>query len=226
MNSRMIASALMSVTAGTAMMLFPSCEDGILVGIYDEPEEKSAYGFVQTETLVGHGTIYINTSQYTHWVCLDFQEATADSVNIVLGDPFPEQWDMAVHRYDVKTNGGSAAMTSWTDIEEFEDSGTMPEDAAFVSDIMTDDVIAVDMSGMMQGNIVYAQDWYNPELSKWLDVDTSTMPPVYTKSDNVFVLRLADGRNIALRLENYMDGSGTKGYMTIQYKTLTGEVEL
>ena len=46
------------------------------------------------------------------------------------------------------------------------------------------------------------------------------MPPIYTKSDNVFVLRTSDGRKIAIRLENYMDGSGTKGYMTIQYKTI------
>lgn len=221
-----MASAMASLAAGMAMVLFPSCEDGILGGLYDEPEAESEYGFLQTETLVSHGTVYINTSQYTHWVYLDFKEARADSVNIVSGDPAPEQWDMAVHRYDVKTNGGAAAMTASTDIEEFEDSGTMPDEGSFVSDIMTEDVIAVDMSGMIQGNIIYAEDWYNPELSRWLDVDTSTMPPIYTKSDNVFVLRLSDGRNIALRLENYMDGSGTKGYMTIQYKTLTGEVEL
>lgn len=207
------------VVAGTALMLFPSCE-GLLSGTYDIPEASSDYGFIRTETLVDCGTVYINSSQYTHWVYLDFKNAEADSVNIVSGDPLPETWDIAVHRYDTKTNGGSVAMTSYTDIEAFEDSGTMPSDGDFVADVWTEDVIATDMSGMMQGNIEYAEDWYNAELSKWLDVDTSTMPPIYTKSDNVFVLRTSDGRKIAIRLENYMDGSGTKGYMTIQYKTI------
>ena len=56
-------------------MLFPSCESGILGGLYDVPETSSDYGFIRTETLTGHGTIYINTSQYTHWVYLDFQNA-------------------------------------------------------------------------------------------------------------------------------------------------------
>ena len=226
MNSIRKAPAVVSLVAGTALMLFPSCEKGIMGGLYDEPEEVSEFGFVKTETLTGYGTVYINTSVYANWVYLDFAEAETVTVDMTAGDPEPGQWDMTVHRDDVTTNGGSAAMTSWTDIVKFEDSGDMPDDAAFVSDIMTDDVIAIDMSGMMQGNIVYAEDWYNPELSRWLDVDTSTMPPIYTKSDNVFVLRLPDGRDIAIRLDNYMDGNGTKGYMTIQYKTLTEEVEL
>ena len=213
-----------SIFAGTALMLFPSCESGILGGLYDVPETSSDYGFIRTETLTGHGTIYINTSQYTHWVYLDFQNAVADSVNIVSGDPLPDTWDIAVHRYDTKTNGGAVAMTSDTDIDDYADSGEMPDDDVFVEDIWTEDVIAIDMSGMMQGNIEYTADWYNAELSKWLDVDTSTMPPIYTKSDSVFVLKLHDGRHIALKLENYMDGSGTKGYMTIQYRTLDGNL--
>ena len=141
-----------------------------------------------------------SSAQYTHWVYLDFQNAVADSVNIVSGDPLPDTWDIAVHRYDTKTNGGAVAMTSDTDIDDYADSGEMPDDDVFVEDIWTEDVIAIDMSGMMQGK------------------------PIYTKSDNVFVLKLQDGRHIALKLENYMDGSGTKGYMTIQYRTLDGNL--
>lgn len=110
-------------------------------------------------------------------------------------------------------------MTDFTDIEECAGSGKIPDDNAFAKDVWTDNIIAVDMSGMMDGNIVYAEDWYNAELSRWLDVDTSTMPPVYTKSDNVFILKTEDGRVIALKLENYMNSGGDKGYMTIQYMT-------
>lgn len=214
--NRIIAGLTMT---GMALTLFPSCE-GILSGLYDVPEKTSEYGFVQTETQTGHGKIYINVSQYTYWTYLDFDQAAADSVDIASGAPAPEGWDLAVHRWDPKTNGGAVARTSYTDIEDFIDSGTMPSDDAFVEDIWTEDVIAIDMSGMMQGNILYTEDYYNPELAKWLNVDTSTMPPIYTRSDNVFVLRLSDGRHVALKLESIVDSSGTRGYLTIQYKTM------
>ncbi len=207
-----------SVLTGTVLLLFPSCEDGLLKGIYDKSEEQSEYGFLQTETQNSHGTVYINSSAYTEWVYIDFAGATA--VTLGTEGQTPESWDMAVHRYDTKTNEGRAAITGYTDIDECAESGDIPEDDAFVKDIWTDDVIATDMSGMMDGNIVYAEDWYNPELSRWLDVDTSTMPPVYTKSDNVFILKTADGRTIALKLENYMNASAVKGYMTIQYRSM------
>ena len=208
------------IMAGAAMLL-PSCE-GIMSGLYDEADAVSEYGFTVTETTMSHGTIYINCAEYTHWVYLNFEEERADSVNIVSGMEAPAEWDLAVHRYDPKTNGGSVAMTDATDIDDYVDGGDVPAEGDFVADVMTDSVIAVDMSGMMNGVIVYTQDYYNAELAKWLDVDTSTMPPIYTKSDNVFVLRTADGRMYALRLNNYMGGEKgtTKGYMTIEYRSM------
>lgn len=73
------------------------------------------------------------------------------------------------------------------------------------------------MSQMMEGTILYAEDYYNPCLSQWLDVDTSTMPPVYTLSGKVYLLRLPDGTCAALRLTNFMSPAAIKGFMTIDY---------
>lgn len=217
----MRARRYMTIAACAAAVLLTGCE-GIMSGLYDEPDVVSEYGFTVTETTMSHGTIYINCAGYTHWVYLNFEAETADSVDIVAGMEPPAEWDLAVHRYDPKTNGGSVAMTDATDIDDYVDGGDVPADGAFVADVMTDSVIATDMSGMMDGVIVYTQDYYNTELAKWLDVDTSTMPPIYTKSDNVFVLRTQDGRMYALRLENYMGGDKgtTKGYMTIEYRSM------
>lgn len=212
-----VRTLLVLASTGTVAVLFPSCEDGLLKGMYDEAEERSEYGFLQTETLNSHGTVYIDASAYTEWTYIDFANET--TVTLRTDEQAPDSWDMAVHRYDTKTNGGCAAMTDFTDIEECAGSGKIPDDNAFAKDVWTDNIIAVDMSGMMDGNIVYAEDWYNAELSRWLDVDTSTMPPIYTKSDNVFILKTEDGRLIALKLENYMNSGGDKGYMTIQYMT-------
>ena len=57
----------------------------------------------------------------------------------------------------------------------------------------------------------------NPELSKWLNVDTSEMPPIYTPSNKVYLLKMKDGTMAAIRLVSYMNAAGTKGYMTFDY---------
>ena len=48
------------------------------------------------------------------------------------------------------------------------------------------------MSGMMEGNIKYTEDYRNDILSGWLNVDTSSMPPIYTMSNQVYLIRLKD----------------------------------
>ena len=81
----------------------------------------------------------------------------------------------------------------------------------------TETQITIDMSGMMEGNILYATSSYNAELAKWLDVDTSTMPPIYTLSNKVYILRMADGTYAALRLTAFRNEQNTSGHLTIEY---------
>ena len=198
------------------LTLLPSC-NGIFQGIYDsgEGELVTEYGFLEYNPSEKTGTIYIDATDYTKWIYLDFSERTAVTAGMS-EEEAPAEWDIAVHRYDVKTNGAAALETGMTGLELFMSSGAMPE-GDYVSDEWTTEQIIVDMSGMMDGNIGYSESWYNRELSKWLKVDTGTMPPVYSMSQKVYAVKLADGTHLALKLSNYMDATGVKGFMTIDY---------
>ena len=198
------------------LTLLPSC-NGIFQGIYDSGEEDliTDYGFLEYNPSDNSGTVYIDATDYTKWVYLDFHGRTAVTAGMSDAE-IPSDWDIAVHRYDVKTNGAAALETGMTGLELFISSGKMPE-GDYVEDEWTTEQIIVDMSGMMDGNIGYSESWYNPELSKWLKVDTSTMPPLYSMSHKVYAVKLADGSDLALKLSNYMDASGVKGFMTIDY---------
>lgn len=201
------------------MLSLPSC-NGLFEGIYDEPVAASEFGFTKVEQATSSGTIYIDATSYTKWTYIDFDTYSIDTTLIAedgseSGDVM-EGWDLAVHRYDTKTNGGSVLETEYTSLDEFRVSGRIPE-GEYVEDIWTEDRITIDMSQMMSGVILYAPSWYNPELSKWLNVDTSTMPPVYTMSGRVYVLKTQDGKAAALQLNNYMNDSKVKGFMTIDY---------
>ena len=204
---------------GAALLSLPSC-NGLFEGIYDEPVAASEFGFTKVEQATSSGTIYIDATSYTKWTYIDFDTYSIDTTLIAedgseSGDVM-EGWDLAVHRYDTKTNGGSVLETEYTSLDEFRVSGRIPE-GEYVEDIWTEDRITIDMSQMMNGVILYAPSWFNPELSKWLNVDTSTMPPVYTMSGRVYVLKTQDGKAAALQLNNYMNDSKVKGFMTIDY---------
>lgn len=203
---------------GMALLSFSAC-DGILEGIYDEPvvEEAKDFGFIKTDPSTHSGTVYIDATDYKRWTFINFHTLEIDSIDITdPGQAEPKEWDIAVHRYDTKTNQGAVLETGSTGFSALQDAGKMPE-GTYVEDIWTTDKIAIDMSGMMDGNIVYTESYYNAELSKWLNVDTSNMPPNYTPSNKVYMVKLKDGTYAAVRLTDYMNTSGVKGFMTIDY---------
>lgn len=191
-----------------------SC-NGIFDGIYDEPptSESVDTGFVQSPAGNTAGRIYFDATSYTDWVYLDFTSLTMTTLPV--GATPPEEWDMAVHRYDVKTNGGEVLETGVTSLSGLAYTGVAGK---WVTDEWTESTVVTDMSTMMDGYLTYAADFYNPEMSKWLDVDKSTMPPVYTPSNKVYLLRRDSRPTVAVRLAGYMDASGVKGWMTLEYQ--------
>ncbi len=189
---------------------FSSC-NGILDDIYDEASEEESEGMTE-------GSVYADVTSYTQWITVDFHTASMDTVQIDSDGSFtdPEEWDIAMHRWDARTNGGSVMETEFTSLDDLLSYGMIPS-GTFVEDTWTTSQIIIDMSGMMSGILGYAESYYNAELSKWMNVDTSGMPPSYSLSGKVYILSLSDGTYAALMLSDYTNSSGVKGYLTIDY---------
>ena len=161
--------------AGAALLTavsLPSC-NGIFEGIYDEPSVIDEFGFTKVEQATSSGTIYIDATSYTRWNYLDFETFALDTTFIAedgseTGD-VTEGWDFAVHRYDVKTNGGRVIETSFTSIDELLASGSLPA-GTYVEDIWTEDRVTIDMSRQM------AQCRYLHHASRIHDVRQSLCP--------------------------------------------------
>ena len=219
--SKIISTTLMTVAA----MSFTAC-NGMFDGLYDDEDagedigSTSGYGFVSIDEEDNSGTIYVDVTSYLKWTLIDFHSLSIDSLYIdseTLADPFDgtePDWDIAVHRWDARTNGASVLETGYTGFSVIQSLGEMPS-GTYVEDVESS--VTADMSGMMDGDIGYSECYVNEELSKWIDVDTSSMPPSYSLSNKVYLVKLTDGTYIALRLTDYMNASGTKGYLTIEY---------
>lgn len=198
---------------GIALLLFPAC-NGIFGSIYDEPSVDDEYGFIHTDPLTNSGVVYLNVSSYAIWTYIDFHTQTIDTANILLNQPPPANWDIAIHRNDVKTNGGSAMETTYDDFSQLWHAGKIPE-GEFQPD-QPNDSIVTDMSDMMNGNIGYTPSPVNRVID-WVTYDFNTIPPVYTYKHNVYLVRLKDDTYLALKLESYANDQGVKGYITIKY---------
>lgn len=211
---RFIIKKLLPVA--TIILSLPAC-DGAFNGIYDEPTADTGndYGFISNSAGNNAGRIYIDATDYAEWHYVDLHNKSV-TTTAADGDA-PESWDFAIHRYDAKTNGGAVWESSATSFNQLPDIKALPAEA-FTNDEWTTNRIATDMSQMMDGVVVYAEDYYNSCLSRWLNVDTSTMPPIYTLSAKVYVVRLSDGTYAALRLANFMNDAAIKGFMTIDYQ--------
>ena len=201
---------------GMMLVSFPSC-NGAFEDIYDEPVEKGPegeFGFKNIDLDNNTGTIYVDASSYTRWIYLNFHDRTIDSLEIGSGNPEPQNWDVALHRYDAKILGEGAMETKFTELAVFVNSGKIPS-GDFVADVPGK--VTVDMSGMMEGVIKTVDSPVNLELAKWLDVDTSTMPPIYTLSNKVYLVKLKDGTIAAVKLKDFRNKKFDKGFLTIDY---------
>ena len=132
--------------------------------------------------------------------------------------PEPEEWTLAVHRNNVRTNGGAVAETSQTDIDNFSMTTEELSLLTFTEDEWTENAVWADQSQMLNCYIGSQGIRINNVLSSWLTVDLPPIPPAFTHNNHIFVLRLSDGTYAALQLANYLSPSGTKCFLTINYK--------
>jgi len=196
------------------VLIMTSC-NGIFSGLYDVVETASLpFGFKEISENGDSGTIFIDARDYEKWTYINLKDKIVDTANMVNGDDEPRKWDFAMHRYDVKTNNGSARQTDFISFDELTAAGNYDE-GVFTSDTLGK--VIVDMSDMMNGNIIYHESNVNKVLSRWLKVDTSIMPPIYTMSGKVYLLRFDDGTMAALLFTDFMNESSVKGYITIRY---------
>lgn len=213
-----MTKSILYITFITGVMFFIVSCDGMFDGIYDtgDSADDVTYGFKDRDAMRSSGTIYINASSFRQWMYIDFHARTVDSAEITDDFKDPEHWDIAVHHYDVRTNGGTVMETASADISTVAGM-THLDDSIFVGDVWTDKTVIVDISQMMSGKIGYEGSYYNTVLSRWMNVDKSQMPPTYTLSERVYVIRMKDGTYGAVHLSNYMNVAGVKGYLTIDY---------
>ena len=132
--------------------------------------------------------------------------------------PEPETWHIAVHRNNVRTNGGAVYETSYTSMSDLPESSEAFVDKTFTPDEWNQLDVWTIQAQMLQGLIGNQGIKVNPVLSSWLKVDIPPVPPIFTLNNHVFIIKFDDSTFAAIQLENYQSPAGTKCCLTINYK--------
>lgn len=130
----------------------------------------------------------------------------------------PESWSFAIHRNNVRTNGGAVLETSFTSMSELPESSDAFKTMSFSEDEWSENEVWDNQDQMLLGLVPSQGIRINKVLSSWLTMEIPPMPPKFNLNNHVFILRLKDGTYAALQLENYLSPTGTKCWMTINYK--------
>lgn len=132
--------------------------------------------------------------------------------------PEPPSWSIAIHRNNVRTNSGSVLATNYKSLRDLPPSSKEFTGASFVPDEWTQNEVWVDQSQMLQSLIGCQGIKINRVLSSWLKAEVPPMPPSFRINTQVFLIRFANSKIAAIQLENYLNASGTKCWLTINYK--------
>ena len=130
----------------------------------------------------------------------------------------PASWHIAVHRNNVRTNGGAVYETTYTSMNELPESSEAFKDETFMPDAWNETDVWTVQGKMLNGLIGNQGIDVNPVLSKWLSVSIPPLPPAFTLNTHVFIVRFSDNTYAALQLEDYVSTIGTKCCLTINYK--------
>ena len=225
-------------------LLLAGCE-GILDGIYDDPQpivaregqvvvDASDWGtwhyidFNRPDSIQSHpipttltGETDGKSGQYLYWFDVwgegirknEFREFTPCDAQCD-----PEEWAIAVHRNNVRTNGGEVLETSYSSMDELPETSEPFRNMRFTPDEWSENEVWDSQEQMLLCLVPSQGINVNKVLSSWLTMDIPPMPPAFSHNPHVFILRLKDGAYAALQLANYVSPSGVKCYLTINYK--------
>lgn len=161
------------------------------------------------------------TGLYTYWYDIFGQGLSKNEFRAftpTASQQEPEQWDIAIHYADARTNGGAVLKTSYTNIDDLPASSADFSGVEFTPDEWSESDVWADQTEQLNKLLGCQGIKINKVLSSWLQVEMKSLPPLFTLDSHVFLVKLKSGRYAAVQLRNYMDANGDKGHLTINYK--------
>ncbi len=209
---------LLSLVALMTLLLCASCKS-------DKNEPKPTPNPSQEKGMTKK--IVVDASDYTKWVYINFDKGEVVTVSAPETDL---SWDLGLHRYDFKTNGGTsgkgkgaAARTTQKDL--MADIPT-PKDSEWTLDREGTLLMKFGMSKherkyeKQSANFLLTSEPKGDGSFNYLNkgiISMTGMPPTVTVDPAVFLVRSAAGQIVRVRVLDYQSATKKTGHITLEY---------
>lgn len=157
-------------------------------------------------------TVTTNAKEYGKWTYYSIEKGKEVQISDFKNSL---DWDIAFHRDHVRLNGGKSGKGKGEAIklnEEDINKVTVAPTEGYVKD--TEGFI---LTKLQFPQPIFTKEPFNKEV-KWLDIDTSNPPPVYTmEKDVLFVIKTASGKYAKIKFLDYLGDRGEKIIIKWQY---------
>ncbi len=192
---------MQAITFSTVSILLVNL---LLLGSCDKEDTPS--------TTSTSGSIVIDASDAGKWVYFSFEKDTLVTVSNYKSSM---EWDMGFHLFDIRLNGGTAGLGQGasfaTGSTRFQEVVLAPEKGYAFIDFVE---VAVDLSVIPPVTEVVPGDTL---LSSWITMTYGASGPEFHFSDEVFVVRTANGNYAKVWLKDFFNDEAQLGYVTLQY---------
>ena len=174
----------------------------------------------------------IDATDYTKWVYLNF--ASGELIEVT--DPTNDlSWDLGLHRYDFKTNGGESGKGKGAAVriskqKILTEEIPTPKDTQWELDRQGLLLMKFEDDGLGSHRTKYEMQEANFLLSSECDgrggflnkgiITQEGMPHQVYRDNAIFLIRTASGEIVRLRVLDYQNNKKQRGYITIQYAML------
>lgn len=195
----------------TAFVAFQSCEDE------DEPEVIANAIINEIDD--------IDASAYDQWVYFSFETGEIVGTSGLEEERSGLDWDIAFHRWDVRLNcgisgsgqggallvEGAIALTGWNSVSEAPTTGySVDGTVTATKDVSSMPPVQVDVPG---SNVITGDSFMGDMSGTWMNM---TGYGVYDITNQIFVIKTADGKYAKVWLKQYNNSDGT-GHITMKY---------
>lgn len=174
----------------------------------------------------------IDASGYTEWVYFSFEKGETVGTSGLEETRSGTDWDIAFHRWDVRLNCGNSgsgqggalliegakAKTGWDALVVAPETGYQVDGTVMATkDVssMPPVVISVPGSETIKGGSVNSETGELP--GTWMNMTGyGQMGPNYEVTDQIFVVKTADGKYAKVWLKQYVSANGA-GHITMKY---------
>ena len=203
---------VMALTAALGMSM-TACDD-------DDDDTEATTTESGVLDLGGYYQLARKTSYGNDWIYVNL--AAMDTVSHTESDRYEStDWDIAFNRYNVRTNSGKSGVgkggaykTSYTSMSQ---CTSVPADAEFTTDVEGEVTKSIKISGNT-ADYQTEESTLNEVLAE--GIKFAGPPPTYTPSDNVYLIKDADGNVWKFMALGFCDVKGNSGYYTFEIEKL------